>query len=248
MANRQRAEARRKAQAKASRKSGEGGGMKWLWIGLVAVVAVVAVVVIVSSSGDDEGETSTTGTDDTSLNNLPDSQPVTVTGDAVPTLAVEFGDWQSDAAIGTAAPVLTGLDFQGDEVVIDAAATGKPYMVVFLAHWCPHCNAEVPRLLDWRKTGGIPEDLQIVGVATAASPSSANYPPAEWFSDKGWSWPVMVDESTGDHAAGKAAIALGAPGWPYIVLIGADGTVKGRASGELSLDDIQSFVDEALAS
>ncbi len=32
MANRQRAEARRKAQAKAARKSGEGGGMKWLWM------------------------------------------------------------------------------------------------------------------------------------------------------------------------------------------------------------------------
>lgn len=247
MANRQRAEARRKAQAKAARRSGEGGGMKWLWVGLAAVVAIVAVVVIVSASGDDS-DPSSTSTDDTSLNNLPDSQPVAITGDALPTLAVEFGNWQDDAAIGSPAPTFVGKDFQGDEIVIDAAATGKPYMIVFLAHWCPHCNREVPRLLDWRKTGGIPDDLQIVGVATASSPSLDNYPPAQWFSDKGWSWPVMVDESNGDRAAGKAAVALGAPGWPFIVIVGADGNVKARVSGELSLDDIQSLVDTALAS
>ena len=247
MANRQRAEARRKAQAKAARQGG-GGSLKFFWIGLVTVLAVVAVVVIVANSGDDGGDASSTSTGDTSLNGLPDSQPVTVTGDALPTLSVEFSNWPDDEEIGTTAPVLAGKDFQGDDIVIDAAATGKPYMIVFLAHWCPHCNREVPRLLDWRKTGGIPDDLQIVGVATAASPSSANYPPAQWFSDKGWSWPVMVDESNGDHNAGKAAITMGAPGWPYIVIIGADGTVKGRVSGELSLDDIQSFVDTALAS
>ena len=32
-------------------------------------------------------------------------------------------------------------------------------MVVFLAHWCPHCNAEIPVLNEWRDSGEIPDGL-----------------------------------------------------------------------------------------
>ena len=249
MANRQRAEARRKAQAKAARQSGEGGGggLKWMWIALGVVVLVVGVVVIVSSGGDDEtSEPGSTLDDGSSLDDLPASQPVTVTGDPLPTLAVD--DPAADVVVGTPAPVLSGLNFQGDEIVIDAAASGKPYMVVFLAHWCPHCNDEMPLLRRWKQSGGVPEELQVIGVATAVSESAANYPPAEWFNTKGWQWPVLVDESTGDEQAGKAAQAFGAPGWPYFVIIGADGLVKARYSGEIPVDDLQALVDSALAS
>ncbi len=245
MANRQRAEARRKAQAKAARQSGEGGvggGMKWLWIALGVVVLVVGGIVVFAGGDDDDTTSSTDST--TALTGLPDSQPVTVTGDALPF----FVQTEGDEGIGLTAPVLSGLDFQGDPVVIDAAKEGQAYMVVFLAHWCPHCNTEVPRLLAWKKTGGVPDELKIVGVATAVDPNAANYPPAQWFNDKGWSWPVMVDESLGDHGAGEAANAYGASGWPYFVIVGADGKVKARYSGEIEVDDLQLLVDAALAS
>ena len=80
MANRQRAEARRKAQAKASRGVGEGGGMKWMWIGLGVVVLVVGAVVILASGGDDEtSEPGTTQDGGSSLDDLPASPPVTIT-------------------------------------------------------------------------------------------------------------------------------------------------------------------------
>jgi hypothetical protein len=87
----------------------------------------------------------------------------------------------------------------------------------------------------------------VIGVATAVSASSPNYPPGEWFSNKGWSWPVMVDESLGDGVAGIAASAYGASGWPYFVIVGADGLVKARVSGEVSVADLQVIVDDALA-
>ena len=245
MANRQRAEARRKAQAKASRQSGDGvgGGMKWLWIALGVVVLVVAGIVVFAGGDDDKGSV-TPGTDDTSLSSLPDSQPVTVTGDALPS----FAQTEGDSAIGLTAPVLSGLDFQGDSVVIDAAKEGQAYMVVFLAHWCPHCNDEMPILLAWKKTGGVPDEVKVVGIATAVDPNAANYPPAEWFSNKGWSWPVMVDESQGNQGAGKAASTYGATGWPYFVIVGADGKVKVRVSGEVEATELQTIVETALAS
>lgn len=244
MANRKRAEARRKAQAKAGRSSGEGGGASkgLLWAAVAVVIALAAGIGIYVASGDDGEAADPDSTEQTS--SLPDSQPATITGDS---LAV-FTDGASDAAVGLDAPVISGLNFAGEEIVLDAAATGRPYMVVFLAHWCPHCNAEVPRLNDWKHSGGVPADLDVIGVATAVSKSSANYPPSSWFSNRGWEWPVMVDEADGDGAAGKVAQAFGASGWPYFVIVGADGKVKVRVSGEVEASDLQTIVDTALAS
>jgi cytochrome c biogenesis protein CcmG/thiol:disulfide interchange protein DsbE len=245
MANRQRAEARRKAAAKASR--GTSGSKMWLWVTLavVAVAGVIATVVILSG-GDDE--TDADGTEETTPDSqFPDSQPVTVTGDNLPEYGGPYASQEEDPAFGTSAPVLEGKNFQGQDISVDGTANG-PTMVVFLAHWCPHCNAEVPRLLDWKNSGGVPQGLNVVGVATAVSSERDFYPPAEWFETKGWSWPVMVDEKNGDIGnAGKAAVAYGATGWPYFVIVGSDGQVLARASGELEVDQIQAIVDAAMA-
>lgn len=244
MANRQRAEARRKAAAKAARQSGEGGSKAWLWASLVVVAVVVAVVLVFTLGGNDKGSSSAS-TDSTAVtSDLPDSQPVTVTGDALDPFD---GSASTDPAVGKVAPTLSGLNFQGEPIVIDPAKNG-PYMLVFLAHWCPHCNAEVPRLLTWKKSGAVPTGLNVIGIATAVSKTSPNYPPGNWFSNKGWSWPVMVDESQGDAAAGKAAQAMGATGWPYFIIIGADGKVKVRVSGEVQINELTQIVDKALAS
>lgn len=252
MANRKRAEARRKAQAKAARRGqvvegGGGGGAGVtvnIWVIIVVVIAVViGGIVLLTRGGDDGSASDNTDSNGVSLDDLPTSQPVTITGEALlPYDAAE----QSDPAVGQPAPVLSGLDFQGDPITVDPA--NGPYMIVFLAHWCPHCNAEVPRLLDWKASGAVPTDLDVIGVATAVAESAANYPPAQWFSDRGWSWPVLVDESLGEGEAGKSAVAFGASGWPYFVIVGADGLVKSRASGEVSIADLQVIVDDALSS
>lgn len=244
MANRKRAEARRKAQAKASRTSGEGGGSSkgLMWAAIAVVIAIAAGAGIWAASGDDSEASSSTET--TFSSSLPDSQPVTVTGDSLES----FQSTQGDTAVGVDAPVISGLNFAGQEIVLDAKATGRPYMVVFLAHWCPHCNAEVPLLNDWKHSGAVPAELDVIGVATAVSKSSPNYPPSSWFSNRGWEWPVMVDESEGDGAAGKAAKAFGATGWPYFVIVGADGKVKVRVSGEVKASELQTIVETALSS
>ncbi|MEN9644528.1 MAG: hypothetical protein RL238_1197 [Actinomycetota bacterium] len=242
MANRQRAEARRKAAAKAA----NGGGSKtWMWvtIGVLVVVAVVGVVIATSGGDDSPAASDTTAADSGGLDDLPTSQPVTVTGDPLPAYNPDAG---SDDALGLTAPILDGFNFNSQPIKVDAAE--GPYMLVFLAHWCPHCNAEVPRLLDWKNSGAIPAELRVIGVATAVSETSVNFPPAEWFSNKGWAWPVLVDEAQGDGAAGKAAQAYGASGWPYFVIVGADGKVKVRVSGEVEISDLQKIVDQALSS
>lgn len=252
MANRKRAEARRKAQAKAARRGqvvegGEGSNAGItinIWVIIAVVLALVTGGIIwAATSGDDSTASDGTSVDGTGGGDIPDSQPVTVTGSELPPYDAAI----DDPAVGLAAPLLSGFDFQGDPITVDPAANG-PYMVVFLAHWCPHCNAEVPRLLDWKGSGAVPAELNVLGVATAAAESATNYPPHEWFSNKGWSWPVMVDESRGEGEAGKAAVAYGATGWPYFVIVGADGLVKARISGEIEVSELQVIVDDALSS
>lgn len=247
MANRQRAEARRKAQAKAARSNGEegGGGSKMgIWIGLVAVVALVVGIIVFVGGGDDSDTNASENTSDSSgLASLPTSQPVTVTGTPLTPFDASASP---DPAFGLDAPGLSGLNFSGEAITVEPG-TGGPYMLVYLAHWCPHCNVEVPRLIDWKNSGAVPAELQVIGIATAASEGSANFPPAVWFSNKGWPWPVMVDEANGAGEAGKAAVAYGASGWPYFVIVGADGKVKARVSGEVEVSDLQTIVDAALA-
>ena len=215
-----------------SKKINSSGSNKTFWLvgGIVAAIAVMAIVAIASQSGTKEV-----------VQGVDEFHAVEVSGDVLPA----YADGAADKAIGMTAPILTGAGFTGNKIV---TSPGAPTLLMFLAHWCPHCNAEVPRLLTWKNSGAVPADLDVIGVATAVSAGAANYPPAEWFSNKGWAWLVLVDESTGDGTAGKAAQAYGASGWPYFVIVGADGKVKTRVSGEVEVSELESIVEAALAS
>ncbi|HUF99617.1 MAG TPA: TlpA disulfide reductase family protein [Ilumatobacter sp.] len=185
------------------------------------------------SSSDISGPTATVPTD------IPDELvgeigALDVIGDVLP---VYEDDIATDPAIGLAAPVLIGTGFDGNPVRVDAAADG-PTMLVYLAHWCPHCNAEVRVINGLRDAGAFPEGLNIIAVSTAPSPDRANFPPSQWVDDMGWTYPVIVDGV--DLAAGAylGPTAYGLDGFPFVTLIDGDGTVAARWSGEAGADKI----------
>jgi thiol-disulfide isomerase/thioredoxin len=159
---------------------------------------------------------------------------VTVIGDPLPKLA------SPDAAIGLTPPELHGFTFDGS--AIDIVPGGRAKMVVFLAHWCPHCNREIPVIQSWAAAGGVPADLDIIGVSTGVSAQRDNYPPSKWLVDKGWTWPVLADSAKSD-----AAVAYGLTGYPMFAIVGADGKVKVRQSGELAVENLNAVVTQALA-
>jgi hypothetical protein len=181
----------------------------WLWIGIGAIVVVALVVAVVASRG---------GSDDAT--DLPQTQPVTVSGNPLPTLA----DSGPDTAVGTVAPTLQGKSFDGAAVDV---APGTAKLVLFVAHWCPHCQREVPLLVDHLKGTKLPDGVELVTVATGTSKDAPNYPPSTWLDDEGWTAPVLADD-----ADGTAAQAYGLPGFPYLVALDADGKVVGRVTGE----------------
>ena len=205
---------------------------------IVAALVVAALVIALVASGGDDGETqaSTVPAASGPGSVTPaEQQPVTVTGDALPELPREG----TDPAVGLAPPAISGYSFDGSPQSVTPGGTAK--MVIVLAHWCPHCNAEVPRLLDWKAQGRIPEGLEIVGVATGTDPSSPKYPPSQWLSSFPWAWPVLADSETFD-----AARAYGVNGYPFFVVVGTDGLVKARFSGEAEVDVLDAVVREAL--
>jgi thiol-disulfide isomerase/thioredoxin len=142
---------------------------------------------------------------------------------------IPFTDNPIDAAIGAAAPTVTGTDYQGRTVTIEH--DGTPKAVVFLAHWCSHCQAEVPRVQAWlEETGGVP-GVDIISVSTAYRPAQGNWSPEEWLNEEGWTTPLIRDDSDS-----SAYVSYGGGPFPYWVLLKGDGTVALRTAGEMGTD------------
>jgi cytochrome c biogenesis protein CcmG/thiol:disulfide interchange protein DsbE len=226
------AQRKKKEEVKNSRKT-------FLIIG--AGVLVAAAIAIGFSGGSDNATTQPRTTVEGEV--APgEFQPVTVVGDVLSPLGDGNGNPASDAAIGKTAPTLNGYTFAGNPVSITPGASAQPIMLVFLAHWCPHCNREVPRLIDWQEQGLVPEGLRVIGVTTASRNDQANWPPSDWIEEMKWPFEVFVDSETGD-----AANAYGVDGFPFIAMVNAEGKVVGRHSGELELADLDAFVKDSLA-
>jgi thiol-disulfide isomerase/thioredoxin len=148
------------------------------------------------------------------------------------------GDDDSDDVV--VAPPLSGQDYAGNDVEVVPGEDG-PLMLVFLAHWCPHCNAEIPVLQQWEASGEIPEDLSIVGISTAVDPTRPNYPPDQWLQTMGWEWPVIADDDS------TLAATYGVNAFPYMVFINDDGAVTATVTGEQPISELQPLADEAVA-
>lgn len=202
---------------------------------IAVVVVLAAVIAVVASGGDDKGSSS----DTTALDGAAETQPVTVVGEQL----TPFDTPENDASVGVVPPTLDGFTFDGTATSIAPGADGRAKMVVFLAHWCPHCNAEIPVLIEWNESGGVPDNLDVIGVSTAVFDDRDNYPPSKWIDDKGFPWPVMADS-----ADSSAAVAYGVTGLPSFALIDADGTLMYRADGQKSLAEIELIMETFLPS
>ena len=169
--------------------------------------------------------------------------PVSVFGNALVPLTGDSID--GDPARDVQAPVVAGEDFDGRTVRIDAIA-GGPTMVVFLAHWCPHCNDEIPVLNGLRDARSFPAGLNIVAVSTAVSAGRPNFPPDAWLDRMDWTYPVIADGIDLEHEVLIAADAFGVTGFPFVVLIDGDGTVQARWSGNRPAEEIIRLVESNL--
>lgn len=204
-----------------TKKSSSAATGKAVWIIGVIIGGVIAVTAVVSLMSSNDKPSTATATSEYS--------EITVTGDVLPPL----GDaTAADPAIGMTAPVLTGKGFTGNVVT---TTPGTPTLIVFLAHWCPHCQREVPLLVEWDKAGKFPAGVDVIAIATATDAANPNYPPSMWLTREEFPvlWPVMADSK--ERTAGEA---FGLSGYPFFTLLDASGKVVKRMSGAIPMEEL----------
>jgi thiol-disulfide isomerase/thioredoxin len=216
-------------------QAGRSSTLVWVVLAAVVVLAGIVALVVARDSGDDGGSASPSGGTVVPAGDL-DYGTVTVEGTPLPIATGTSAT--TDPAIGEELPTIEGQQFDGSPITI--AGDGKPQIVMAIAHWCPHCRAEVPRIQDWLDENGMPTDVDLVAVATATDASRPNFSPGDWLRGAGWSVPTMVDDE--DDTAGQA---LGIGSFPTFVAVGADGRVLLRATGELTMDQWEALLEVA---
>lgn len=133
----------------------------------------------------------------------------------------------ADPAVGQPAPTVAGETPAGEALTIGAGA-GQAQALTFMAHWCPHCQDEVPEVVDWVADGALPDDVELVAVSSRHDPARPNWPPDEWLAGEDWPGSVLVD------ATDAAAEAYGLTATPFWVFVDADGEVVARVSGRIT--------------
>jgi cytochrome c biogenesis protein CcmG/thiol:disulfide interchange protein DsbE len=188
-------------------------------VACVVILAAILAVVVQRNDGSSAGNTSQT-------------QPVTITGAALPAYDANG----RDPAVGTTIPTLAGTSLV-DGTPVRVANDGKPKVLLFVAHWCPHCQREVPLLAgDLHKTP-LPAGVEMITISTGVDPAAPNYPPSQWLAGVQWPTPVIADD-----ANSSAAQAFGLSAYPYFVFVDANNKVVARSSGEMPLTEFRSHV------
>lgn len=209
-------------RVRAASNAGKGKSTAWIWIAIVVVVVFVGVVAVVAGRGSSAKGGSASPSGGTIVpNGKLDYGQVSVSG----TNLTPMPDTGADPMVGTVIPSVTGQQFDGKQLTI--AADGKPHIIMVVAHWCPHCQAEVPRIQGWLNASGMPTDVELVTVATSNDPAKGNFPAADWLRAQKWSVPTIVDDKQS-----QAGAAFGVSGFPYFIVTDAQGKVVYRTSGE----------------
>jgi len=155
---------------------------------------------------------------------LPEGE-TTVIGDSLPQYAGENDD---NVALGLPAPTFSAPN-QNSEIV-ELEKNGKAKALLFLAHWCPHCQREVPVVQRFIDSNGVPSGIDVIAVATSIDRGRDNYPPQEWLEREGWSETQIYDL---DRKIGEA---YGLNAFPYWVFLDKDLNVIARRTGNLPED------------
>ena len=209
-------------------RGGTSGKAVWTIGAIIGGVIAVAAIVSVTSSSDTASAPGTSS----------EFSAVTVSGDALPPYNADV----ADPAIGLVAPVLTGKGFAGNIVT---TTPGTPTLLVFLAHWCPFCQEEVPLLVEWEESGDMPLGVDVIAIATATDSAKPNYPPSAWLARENFPvlWPVLADDQ--ERTAGQT---FGLSAYPFFVLLDAEGKVVKRMSGVVPKDDLTALVETVATS
>lgn len=192
-----------------------------LWLALGALVAVLVVVAAALAGGDEPRTVAATPT-------------ATPSGSAAGSPEVTIDDPTSGGHVpeGEPIPDWSAPGLGGGTITWSELPRG-PTVLAIWAPWCPHCQAELPRLAT---AVAAHPDVSLVTIATAVD-LNAGPTPQEYMDGEGLTFPVALDD-----AQGTLALGLGVRAFPTTYFVDASGLVVASAEGELDPDT----VDEVL--
>ena len=161
---------------------------------------------------------------------LPEGE-ISVVGDSLPQYAGENDD---NVALGLAAPTFSAPD-QNSEI-FQLEKNGNSKALLFLAHWCPHCQREVPVVQRFIDSNGVPPGIDVIAVATSIDRGRDNYPPHDWLANEGWTETQLYDLDK------EIATAYGLNAFPYWVFLDKDFNVVARRTGNLPQDQVGQLI------
>lgn len=223
-APRKRRHSRTRERTHTQTTSNKRPGQRVALVVLVGLVAITAIAVFLLTGDDSERP-----------------ENLAFNGAALPT----FIAGEADSAIGAKAPIFITEYLDGEYAFIGGGGgpndTAK--LVMFVAHWCAVCQAEVPEVAAWVHDNGLPDGVEIVIVSTFADPDRDHYPPSTWLQDAGWEAPVAADSSDGEIVA-----QFGMPNVPAWVVLTDLNVVLARGTGPIAPAQLDQLVALAASS
>ncbi len=144
---------------------------------------------------------------------------------------------QQDRAIGLAVPGVAGPEYYSNtELEIDPSDGTRRVWLIW-AHWCPHCQAELPPLSAWFEENGSSYNADLVTITTSIDETRGN-PLMPYLDDSQFPFPVIID------ADQELAARFGVSAFPFWVVTDADGTVMLRVTGRLNVDNVQRIFEQ----
>lgn len=190
----------------------------WIAGGVVGLGLIVWLAIAIAGEGDVD-ETVAFG-------------DVTVEGESLPSLQ----SGSADPSVGMTAPIITGETIDGETLTIGPGENAK--IIILLAHWCQHCQREVPVVQDWVDSGGLPDGVDLYGatVMTNRVRDGDTWPPSEWLAEEGWTGPTIKDDQSQ-----SIVDAYGMTATPTYVVLSPDNENLGRLSGEIGLEGLNAI-------
>ncbi len=162
---------------------------------------------------------------------------VTVDGEVLPP---HLGNNAPDESIGMTGASFSGSDWRGNSYSVEA--DGRPKVLMLMAHWCSHCQAEAPKIQAWVDAGRAPTDVDLYTITTLTNPTRVKWPPQNWLESEGWTLPVIMDDDIS-----TLANTYGLSGTPFYVVLDGDNEVLFRISGEIGVTFLEDLIALARA-
>ncbi len=143
-----------------------------------------------------------------------------------------FEQGQPDAALGMTLGDVTGVEYYTDTEITVDPADGTPRAWLIWAHWCPHCQRELPPLSEWYAANADQyPSVELISVTSSIDPARGN-PLEPYLDELQLPFPTILDPDL------VLAEQFGLSAYPFWVFTSGDGTTLLRVAGFLEIDQV----------